>query len=50
MTLPITIYNYVEFSLDPAIAALSTILILLSCVVVSIISRVSGLDNMGPRK
>jgi putative spermidine/putrescine transport system permease protein len=50
MTLPITIYNYVEFSLDPAIAALSTILILLSCVVVSVISRISGVDNMGSRK
>ncbi|MBV7482959.1 ABC transporter permease [Bordetella sp. BOR01] len=50
MTLPITIYNYVEFSLDPAIAALSTILILLSCVAVSVMSRVAGLDNMGPRK
>lgn len=50
MTLPITIYNYVEFSLDPSIAALSTILILLSCVVVALISRVSGLDEMGPRQ
>lgn len=50
MTLPITIYNYVEFSLDPAIAALSTILILLSCAAVGIISSVSGLDNVGPRK
>ncbi len=50
MTLPITIYNYVEFSLDPAIAALSTILILMSCVVVSVISRTSGLENIGQRK
>ncbi|GAA5237139.1 ABC transporter permease [Verticiella sediminum] len=50
MTLPITIYNYVEFNLDPAIAALSTILILLSCVVVSVVSRVSGLDNGGLKK
>jgi putative spermidine/putrescine transport system permease protein len=50
MTLPITIYNYVEFSLDPSIAALSTVLILLSCVVVALISKISGLDDMGPRQ
>lgn len=50
MTLPITIYNYVAFSLDPTIAALSTLLIALSCVVITVISKVSGLDNMGPKK
>jgi len=50
MTLPITIYNYVEFNLDPSIAALSTMLIVLSCVAVIVLSKASGLDSMGDRK
>jgi putative spermidine/putrescine transport system permease protein len=50
MTLPITIYNYVEFNLNPTIAALSTMLIALSCVVVAIIGSASGLNSVGPKK
>jgi putative spermidine/putrescine transport system permease protein len=50
MTLPITIYNYVEFNLNPTIAALSTMLIALSCAVVAIIGSASGLNSVGPKK
>lgn len=50
MTLPITIYNYVEFNLDPTIAALSTMLIVLSCILVAVINRVEGLQDTGAGK
>jgi len=42
-TLPVAIYEYVEFRTDPQIAALSVLLILLSMLVVLIIERTVGL-------
>jgi putative spermidine/putrescine transport system permease protein len=45
MPLPIKIFSYVEFSIDPIIAALSTILILFAFLVVTALQRVLGLDS-----
>jgi putative spermidine/putrescine transport system permease protein len=42
-TLPVAIYEYVEFRTDPQIAALSVLLILLSILIVLIIERTVGL-------
>lgn len=44
VTLPIRIMNYMEFSFDPTIAAISTILILGSLTLMLIMERVVGLD------
>ncbi len=45
VTLPIQIYNYVEFSIDPTVAAISTILIVFSGLVVLAIERWVGLER-----
>lgn len=45
MTLPIEMYNYAEFSLDPALAAVSTLLILFTTTVVLVVERTVGLGK-----
>ena len=45
MPLPIKIYNYIEFSVEPVIAAISTILIFSSFVLVVILQKAFGLDR-----
>jgi len=45
MPLPIRIYNYIEFSVEPVIAAISTILILSAFVLVALLQRVFGIDR-----
>lgn len=47
-TLPISIYNYVQFNLDPTIAAISTLLMAVSGVAIFIASRLGRLDRIGP--
>ncbi len=42
MTLPLEIYNYTEFSMDPTVAAISTVLIALSAVCVVVVDRTVG--------
>lgn len=44
VTLPIRIMNYIEFSFDPTIAAISTILILMSLLSIVLLERFFGLD------
>jgi putative spermidine/putrescine transport system permease protein len=44
-TLPVEIYNYVQYRSDPQIAALSVVLIAISVVVVVIIERIIGLSR-----
>lgn len=45
-TLPIRIYSQLEFSPDPSVAAVSTIMIVLSAVLVVFIDRAIGIDRM----
>ncbi|MDJ0388769.1 ABC transporter permease [Roseomonas sp. E05] len=45
MTLPLEMYNYAEFSLDPTLAALSTVLIGMTVVAVLLIERFVGLGR-----
>jgi putative spermidine/putrescine transport system permease protein len=45
MTLPIEMYNYAEYSLDPALAAVSTLLILFTTAVVLAVERTVGLGK-----
>ena len=41
-TLPVTIYNYIEHTSDPSIAAVSTVLVVATTVVVLVIDRTVG--------
>ncbi|MBK1658407.1 ABC transporter permease [Paracraurococcus ruber] len=45
MTLPIEMYNYAEYSLDPVLAAVSTLLILLTTAAVLAVERTVGLGK-----
>ena len=45
MTLPLEIYNYTEFTIDPTIAAISTVLIVLSVAVIMAIERFLGFEK-----
>ena len=45
-TLPISVYNYVQYSLDPAIAAVSTLLMAVSVVALFTASRLVPLDRI----
>jgi putative spermidine/putrescine transport system permease protein len=42
MTLPVAIYTYIEYTSDPSIAAISTILVVLTVVAVLVIDRTAG--------
>lgn len=44
ITLPIRIMNYMEFSFDPTLAAISTLLILMSLTSIVLMERLIGLD------
>jgi len=44
ITLPIRIMNYMEYSFDPTLAAISTLLIILSLVGIVLMERLIGLD------
>ncbi|TAM85079.1 MAG: ABC transporter permease [Candidimonas sp.] len=46
-TLPIAMYTYIQYDLDPSIAAVSTILMVLSIVVMVLASRFAPLDRLG---
>lgn len=45
-TLPIQIYNYVEYSLDPTVAAISTVLMLISVAALLIASRLVPMERL----
>jgi putative spermidine/putrescine transport system permease protein len=45
MPLPIRIYSYIEFSLDPMVAAISTVLIVFAYVLVWVLERSFGLNR-----
>lgn len=45
MTLPLEMYNYSEFSLDPTIAAISTVLLVITSVAILIIEKLVGLGK-----
>jgi putative spermidine/putrescine transport system permease protein len=45
MTLPLEIYNYTEYTLDPTIAAISSVLIALSVAVIVAIERCLGFEK-----
>lgn len=45
MTLPIEMYNYAEYSLDPTLAAVSTLLILFTVLAVMAVERTVGLGK-----
>ncbi len=46
MTLPVQIYTYLRFKPDPTIAAIATVMILLSLLAVLIADRLVGLGKM----
>jgi putative spermidine/putrescine transport system permease protein len=46
-TLPIRVYNYLTDQVDPTVAAVSTLLIALSAVLVIVLDRIVGLENLG---
>lgn len=50
MTLPIRIYTYIEFAIDPMINAVSTLLILFAYVLVVALERAFGLGNVFGQK
>jgi putative spermidine/putrescine transport system permease protein len=45
MPLPIRIYSYIEFAIDPMIAAVSTILIIIAFGVIALLQKLLGLDR-----
>ena len=46
LTLPVQIINYLEFTFDPTVAAISTILMAASLVIMILINKFVGLDSM----
>lgn len=44
VTLPVRIMNYMEFSFDPTLAAISTLLILMSLLLITLLEKFLGLD------
>lgn len=46
MPLPIRIYTYIDYSVDPMVAAVSTVLILLSFLVVAILQKALGIERV----
>lgn len=45
-TLPIQVFGYAQYSPDPSIAAMSTIVVVVTIVIMSIVERVVGLERM----
>lgn len=50
MPLPIRIYTYIEFAIDPMVAAVSTLLILFAYLLVVVLERLIGLDRVFGRR
>ena len=44
-TLPIAIYQYMEFNLDPTVSAVSSLLVVLATIGVLVVERVIGVDR-----
>lgn len=47
VTLPVQIYSYVQQNSDPMVAAAATILLAISFVILLVLQRLGGLDDMG---
>ena len=47
-TLPIAMYSYVQYNLDPTIAAISTMLVALSVVAMYVASKLAPIDRINP--
>ena len=45
MPLPIRIYNYIDYSIDPMVAAASTLLILFAFGIVAVLQKLMGIDR-----
>ena len=45
MPLPVRLYTYIEFAIDPMVAAASTVLIVLAVLIVALAQRIAGLDR-----
>jgi putative spermidine/putrescine transport system permease protein len=45
MPMPIRIYTYIEFAVDPMIAAVSVLLILFSYLLIALLERLVGIDK-----
>ena len=45
LPLPIRIYSYIEFAIDPMIAAVSAFLIVIAFVVIALLQKLLGLDR-----
>jgi len=44
-TLPIRIYNHITYITDPLVAAVSTVIVVLTCIGVMLLDRLVGLDR-----
>jgi putative spermidine/putrescine transport system permease protein len=45
MPLPVRIYSYIDYAVDPMIAAVSTLLILFAFAVIAALQKLLGLDR-----
>jgi putative spermidine/putrescine transport system permease protein len=46
VTLPVQIFTYVEHSYDPVLAAVSTLVIVVTLLVILLVERTAGLDRV----
>ena len=46
MTLPVRLYHYIEESIDPLVASVSTMVILLTFLLMFVVDRLYGLDRI----
>lgn len=46
MTLPVRMYHYIEESIDPLVASVSTVVIVLTFLLMAIVDRIYGLDRI----
>ena len=46
MTLPVRMYHYIEESIDPLVASVSTVVILLTFLLMAVVDRIYGLDRI----
>ena len=46
MTLPVRIFQYIEYNSDPMVAAVSTVLVALTVAVVLVVDRVVGFSRL----
>ena len=45
MPLPVRIYSYIDFAVDPMVAAVSTLLIVFAFGIIALLQRLLGLDR-----